>query len=454
MMTFGEKQKNIWLLMMRTVMVGALLIISLISICSEPGVHPDEFDVRACMDWGMTHWIWPDMRTRGIGLGDTYSYYGYTKVCNYSPYFLVMGKVAYVFARFMDVLPYYRMPNLLLGIGLAIAVIRRVRTRPYVMLAFGICVQAWYVFSYVTADAMDFVLAFVSIMLLADRGSVLWKTIDGECLSPRRITLNCVLLGLTYGLMLLGKYYYYANMVLTFVVLVEHLVRTEPGRKRSVFGRYLIILGVCLCVWLARFGLDVRYYGTNKAEVKMQMAEEYASPDKKPSTPPEDQDVTWHMASKGYSIADFFEINDRWLIQSFRSFAGSRITNSGDGIYYWMMLILYLFIYAVLGTYAWREGHRIAFLTVTALNVGGIIASVLNSYLIDSQPQGRYLLPILLSTSFLGSRSRKLWDNIFFRGAVALAACLAVIYFGLVDVRKLIDLGYVRGLLAGICFFG
>ena len=75
-------------------------------------------------------------------------------------------------------------------------------------------------------------------------------------------------------------------------------------------------------------------------------------------------------------------------------------------------------------------------------------ASVLNSYIIDSQPQGRYLLPITLATCYLGARARKLMDHRGFRALVLTAACISLLYFGLFASRKLIDLGYVRALFS------
>ena len=90
------------------VILGAFVVACMISFLSEFGKHPDEYDVRACMDWCMTRWIWPDMRLMGTGLGDTFSGYGYTKVCNYTPYFLIFSKIAAVFKIFMENLPYFR----------------------------------------------------------------------------------------------------------------------------------------------------------------------------------------------------------------------------------------------------------------------------------------------------------------------------------------------------------
>lgn len=436
------------------VIIGAFLVVVMISFLSEWGVHPDEWDVKPCLDWGMTHWIWPDMRSKG--LGDTYSWYGYTKVCNYTPYFLIAGKIASVFNQFEGLLTYFRMPNLLLMGLMLVVMLRGLKEKRYLMLAFGMCVQAWYIFAYVTADALDFVWAFLAVYMLADEDSYLWKTLNRTTFGINTIG-RCILLGLLYGMILLGKPYYYATLALTFVILLLHLVKSSFDERNRLWKRYILILAVSGLVFAGRFGLDLHYYGTQKAEVKLEVAEKYASPDKKPSAPVEEQDVTWHMASKGYKVTDLFEYDEDWGKCSYRSFVSSRITTSGDDWYYVCMAVLYIVIYVWIGVSTFGSGgvvsgrktNVIIFVTGTILSVGGVVASIMNSYLIDSQSQGRYLLPIALTTAYLGSRVPKVWKNKYFCGLVLCAACLSIIYFGLFDSRALIDLGYVRETFLG-----
>ena len=468
-------KENIFTYISALVIIGAFIVVAMVSFLSELGVHPDEFDVKMCMDWCMNRFIWPDMRLTGEGLGDTFSGYGYTKVCNYSPYFLIFSKIAYVFKQFMDVLPYYRMPNLLLMAVICVYMLKKIKDHNYLMLGFGICIQAWYIFSYVTADAEDFLLGFFAIALLADEDSFLWRTLYGrtgvdrissksdssedihmsssaESVSDDRITvrvvLSCVALGIMYGLMLLGKPYYYATLMLTFIVLVWRLIKSEINIRKQLLTRYILIAGVAFAIFAGRATLDFHYYGFDKASAEQQMSEQYSDYDKNPLTPIEEQEPTYHMASKGYSIVDFFRYSPDWFELSFRSFASYSVYRDGHDLYYRVMAGLYLLIYVWLGIYLCNTGEKRIFIIVTLLNIGSIVASILNSYLIDCQPQGRYLLPITLATCYLGARARKLMDHRGFRGLVLITACLSVSYFGLFASRKLIDLGYVRTLFS------
>lgn len=448
-----EKKKSDWYAIIGSlVIIGALIVVSMISVMSEVSMNPDEWDVKECLEWGMTHWIWPDMRAED--LSSTYSWYGYTKVCNYTPYFLIAGKIAYVTKPVIEgiheSLPWFRFPNLCLMFMMSIIIIKGLKEKKYLLLGFGVCAQAWYIFGYVTADALDFVWAFVSIYLLADDDSFLWKTIKKDSLS----VISCVVLGMLYGFMLLGKPYYYANMVLTFIVLLIHLVKSSFEERKTLWIRYLVIVFACGLMFVGRWGIDRYYYGSEKAQIKEEMMEIYASDDKKPSATPDEQDVTYHMASKGYSVVELFKYDEHWLAKSYRSFVSARVTIDEDNWYYLIIGVLYFGIYIWIGLEMLgvtgkaraanlKSENTIIFIGATLLNIGGVVASIMNSYLIDSQAQGRYLLPIALTTCYLGSRVPCLWKNKHFKLLVLTTSAISIMYFGLFDSRKLIDVSYV-----------
>lgn len=454
MKNLNKREKDIYSILSILIFVGAFVVITMIAMLSEYGKHPDEYDVKACLDWAMSHWIWPDMRLQGTGLGDTYSWYGYTKVCNYTIYFLVMSKIAFIFKLFMGIWPYYRVPNILLALFMAVVCARNIRDKKYLLLGFGVCVQSWYIFSYVTADALDFVFSFLAIYLLADKNSMLWKLLQKD--DKEKTDLGyCILLGVLYGMILLGKPYYYSLLVLTFVVLLINMINTAKEKRAGLWRKYIIILLSCLLIYGARAGLDFYYYGTHKAEIKKEMMDIYASDDKKPSTPVEEQLQTFHAYEKGYPLSFIFEDDPDWFVHSYRSFVSSCITTEGNDWYFLLMGALYICIYAYLGIYMLKKNeyrqkeNRIVFICATLLIIGGVIASVLNSYFIDSQPQGRYLLPVTLITCFLGAQVPEVWKKKSFRTIVLIAACLSIMYFGLFDSRELIDLSYAKGLIAG-----
>ena len=112
---------------------GALLVVCIIGLFSALGLHPDEWDVKACLDYGMTHFLPPDMRDPAVA--QTYSGYGYTKLENYTWYFYLAGKIALLFKTMFCSLAYYRVPNLLLFAALAFYFVRNIRQKNWLMVA-------------------------------------------------------------------------------------------------------------------------------------------------------------------------------------------------------------------------------------------------------------------------------------------------------------------------------
>lgn len=415
------------------VMALALLVVASIGLFSQLGLHPDEWDVKDCLDYGMTHFLPPDMRDPEVA--KTYSGYGYTKLDNYTWYFFIAGKVALLSQKMFYALPYYRIPNILLFAAAAFFFVRHIKKNGWLMIAFGICVQAWYIFSYTTADALDFCWSFLAVYQLSVKDSLLRRTIHAPQITRSSLP-GFLLLGILYGMIALGKPNYLSLLALTFFVLLFELIQEKDRQKRGCLMRnYLTIVGIFLLVFLFRAGFDLLHYGLDKPEVSQAMAIAYCSPDKNPLTPASEQGVSWHMMSKGATLADFFAENPDWFAMSYKSFCGISPLADGDTWYYAAMGILYAVIMISIGIDTFRQKDnllgRLTFITGALLMAGGIVASVLNSYIIDSQAQGRYLLPLVLIAAYLASCTPQLFKRRYFRTALILAGLLSVAFFGL-----------------------
>lgn len=420
-------------LLVTAVMAGALFVVVVIGIFSEFGLHPDEWDVKSCLDYGMTHFLPPDMRDPEVA--NTYSWYGYTKLDNYTWYFFIAGKVALLFQKLFYALPYYRIPNILLFAAIALIVVRNVKEKKWLAVVFAICVQAWYIFSYVTADALDFFWSFLAIYELSFKDSLLYRAVAVKKLTPKSLA-PLLLLGALFGMIALGKPNYLSILALAFFVLVFRLAQEKDKAARSVLWRnYFIIVGVFALTFLFRASFDLIHYGFDKASVEEQMAIEYCSPDKNPLTPVEEQSVSWHMMSKGATLKDFFAENPEWFAMSYKSFCGITQLTDTDTWYYVLMGILYagIFISIAVDTFRQKDNlwGRVEFIIGALLMAGGVIASVLNSYIIDSQAQGRYLLPLILIAGYLASRTPALFEKKYFRALLIAAGFLSVAFFGL-----------------------
>lgn len=418
------------------VMAGALLVVTVIGLLSELGLHPDEWDVKACLDYGMTHFLPPDMRA--LDVSGTYSGYGYTKLENYTWYFFLAGKIALLFKAMFYSIQYYRIPNILLFAALSVIFVRNIKKKNWLMVALGICVQVWYIFSYTTADALDFFWSFLAVYELSEENSLLYRTIKAEKITRKNFPGFCVL-GLLYGMIALGKPNYLAILALTFFVLVFKLAREKDKCRRGcLWHNYFCIVGIFAAVVFARAGFDLAYYGLEKAEIKETMAIQYSDYDKNPATPLQDQSPSYHMMAKGASLSDFFAENPDWFAMSYKSFCGITPLNDTGSWYYIAMGILYFLILLGIGLSTFRQKNNFwgnaEFVVGILLMIIGLIASVINSYVIDSQAQGRYLLPMTLIAGYLASRVPQFFEKWYCRALLLCAGVLSVAFFGLVGV--------------------
>ncbi len=437
--SFFKKDKNgrfDWFsLIAAAVMCCAFLTAAIIGLFSDLGMHPDEWDVKACLDYGMTHFFPPDMRDPAVS--NTYSGYGYTKLENYTWYFLAAGKIALLFKTLFHFLPYYRIPNLLLFLLMAVLFIRNIRQKRWYMAAFGICVQAWYIFSYTTADALDFVWAFLAVCLLTEQKSPLYRAIEASEITVKNFRFF-FLTGLLYGMIALGKPNYLSILALTFFVLLFRLIKRKERKARKLLLRnYFVILGIFSAVFLFRLSFDLIHYGPDRSAIKEEMAVLHADYDKNPATPVEEQSSSWHMMSKGASLSDLFKENPEWLSMSYRSLCGLLQDMHSGPAYFIAMGILYILILLGIGAAVFRTGglwKRLEFITGILLMAGGLAASIANSYLIDSQAQGRYLLPAVLIAGYLASLTPRLLEKWYFQAVLAAAGVLSAAYFALTGI--------------------
>ena len=104
------------------------------------------------------------------------------------------------------------------------------------------------------------------------------------------------------------------------------------------------------------------------------------------------------------------------------------------------MGLVYIALFAGVAFYSLRRGStlsdRIIFAAGSLLMVGELAASILNSWLIDSMAQGRYLLPDILIFGYLVSRVPALTQKRWYRALLTAAGVLSVAYFGLRGITE------------------
>lgn len=415
-----------------------LFIIATLTVCviafkSELGPHPDEYDVVECLKYGMKHFFPPDIRDAEVA--GTFSGYGYTKLENSTYYFLLAGKIALIAKALFSSINWFRVPNVLLFIGMGIIFLRNIKKKNWLVLTLGTSVQAWYIFSYTTADALDFFWSFLVILQLTDEESWLNSILSQMCekkkLSKSIITKSLIL-GVLFGMVFLGKQNYWIVLLLVFIVLLTKLLNSKKEERKQYFKIYGLILAMFAVTVLTRYAFDFAHYGTQGGEIKAALDAQYADYDKNPTTSPADLCPTYRMKAQGYSLNDLFIETPKWFKYSFQSFCGLLADQETSLVYYAFMGFLYLTIIVLLGTdYLTSDNKqkKTEFLVGALLLVLNVVISVFNSYISDSQSQGRYLLPMVFVLGYLGAKAPSVWDRKAFKYALLLINILCVWYF-------------------------
>ncbi len=428
-MTFFEKQ-DIWALISIIAVIAAGVGVWVIAFKSGIS-HPDEDDVIKCLNYGMNHFLPPDMRVDEIA--DTYSGYGYTKLANYTWYYLIAGKVAWIANKLWNNVLYYRVPNFLMFAGMAFLYIRNVNKKKWLILTLGICVQAWYIFSYTTADAMDFFLCFVTFLLITDEDSILYKAVDNKF--EIKSIWRHALLGILFGFIMLGKPNYWAVLLLAFIILLFKLIEAPKEVKKALWINYGIIIAWFAVTVATRYAFDLYHYGLGASEIKAEMDALHAAYDKNPTTSGQDIAVTYRMFSYGHSLPELFMAAPTWFKSTYRSFCGIISDSATKDTYFKFMGVLYGSLLAFLGYYGIKgvseknKGDKVKLGILWGMFIASFVASIINSYVSDSQPQGRYLLPMLFTASYIAYLTPELFEKKAFKAVVISLQVLSAWYF-------------------------
>ena len=412
------------------VLMGAAAVtVWSIAFVSELGVHPDEWDVVACLKYGMTHYFPPDIRDAEVAA--TFSGYGYTKLQNGTWYFLLFGKVARLAQWLFGEIMWFRVPNVLLFLILVFFYCKNIIKKNWLALACGIGVQAWYIFSYTTADAWDFFLSFLILLQLTDDESMLSKAVRLPVKS--RNIFRCMMMGLLFGMLFLGKQVYWEVLLLAFIVLLLKLIEAPKDEKKRLLTNYGVIVGFFCLMIVIRYGFDFYHYGFQGAEIKEAMAIQYTDYDKNPTTPVEERCVTYHMYENGRQFHELFEENTQWFKSTYRSFCGLIGDFETSDVYYAGIGALYIFVLLCLAYYNLKKEtpvkRKVEFMLLASIMVLSLVASMLNSYFIDCQAQGRYLLPVLIVAGYMGYRTPEAFSKSYFKLAVLGINVMSIWYF-------------------------
>lgn len=414
----------------------AILLVWNIAFTSAYGgtVHPDEMQTKAAVDYYRTHWIQPDVRSAFVA--ETVSGYGMTRLSEINLYYLFAGKFANLCGFAMS----FRALGMLLVLILGCFVLKNIKKERYLTLLFFATPQLWYLFSYATSDAYDYLFAVIAAYEVLSENSAFQRILK----EPFRKGHLPVYLGVgfVFANLLMAKKTFYVVLVTIFLLLLYRLIFAKKEERKQLLIKYLGFLGMAFLIVLIRYLPDLGYYGLQKGTAVDQVIEATAWPEYKPSTPAIQQAKSTLLFEKGVTLKEFFtdwHFNGE-LLKNYFGYYGIYSLRAKDW-YYIAMGVLYLGLFGTTGVLVHKNlkskslqgvsvrKERLTYWTMWAMVLLMYLLTIYNAYFVDFQPQGRYLFPALPAIACQIGLYREVEEHRAVRTLLTLIALLSLYSF-------------------------
>ena len=374
--------------------IGCIILITLatmlilVMVGTSPfNAHPDEHLHFKAAQYYMSYWFPPmvgDARSEY-----TYSYFGISYLDEPDIVYFLAGKFSEVLS-FTELSPYLltRAFNVTLFVALFLILLKyslQIEIPLYGILLLS--PQLWYIFSYFNGDAFGF---FVGTFLILELSKLVR---DPETTVPP------IKIGLWLGLLVLAKRNYYALIPLLGGVAVWHWIFfSKVGQRQILLKRWLTVALLAAIIALPKIVYQQWVNDFNLSEKRVAQMEKMAAPGFKPS------EVTapyspWHVniRAKGRPFLELLSTYD-WHSISFKSMVGlyGWMNVLSPNWYYLAIFIFYVLLFGRL--LLPLRPFVLSELILTVIGIFGIIisfvASLMNSWTVAFQAQGRYLFPV------------------------------------------------------------
>lgn len=424
-------------LIFAVILAAAFVVALLISVFSGINAHPDEQETYKAIQYYYTHWGIADIRDPLV----YFSIYGTTRMAELNLYYWIAGKIGALFSWLLTYQTEFRIFNLLLfAIVIVLAACRNKKAQvmlPLLMLT----PQVWYLYSYGTSDAWDLSLSIIILYQLVNPDSMLNKYLAAPI--SKKSVLYGVLVSLLFALQLMSKPNYFVTLVMVLIILLLRLIFDDKINKKEFFIKCLALLLCALFIFGIRKGIDIAQYGFNKAQIVQELKEEKADNAFKPSTPANEKWITMQLHDRNVSLKTILT-EKQFFQKSFVSFIGSYgyLQYMGPTVYNYSMLLLYLALYAIIFYYCIKSRNRRVIIEFTAMNAVLLLSvglSVYNSWFVDFQPQGRYLLPMLIPFAYCFTLDKRILKNLAFNAIILITGLMSLysfIFIGSVNLIK------------------
>jgi hypothetical protein len=416
-------EKPVYTMEEKILAVGLVVIFTtaaLIALFSQNYAHNDEHLFRMAIDYFLGQWRYP--YGNSSWMAGTWSTYGANRLKESTFYYLVAGKVGWLFRNFFGLKRYYRMLNLIcLGILLYICWIKR-KTHKWMSVIIALSPQIWYTFSYASSDAWDMFWASIVVYLLLSTNGALYKAISLEKRYNWGAVLGYIIISaFAFMQLFLGKSNYLIILAIAFIDLLIYWFKN--GNKVRRLFRYALIVAVTLLMFIAKKNesrVESVYYSN---ETVMENLEE--------------QNYNRATSWDEYETGDAKELSDMscpakqgetfmYMLMEWGYMPTiPLIYNTAVGFYRWdtvsagtlyrviiMSLQLAMMIFYLKYLFKDRRMENIIqTITSTGLIIALFIVELLYCYYVTYQPQGRYMLPAFFVAGYMCARNYSVLES-------------------------------------------
>jgi len=302
------------------------------------------------------------------------------------------------------------------------------------LLPFLITPQLWYIFGYANNDWFGVAVATLLLLFLNSTRMTFHRFVSGGS-SRRSLQLAPILVLL--GLLCFSKPNYWVAAIFCFYEPLIRILRkksTAASRMRALAFSLILLVVLSLCISLkASFAhaTETHLVQTSEAQPPRDQAPDLAA------RMSQTRSLYLHHVTLWSLLA-----GHKWVWLSCRSFFGDfgwmnfHLTTS----YY----CLVIFLFGVLLSVVWRvsrtEVNFFSTACFTVLVIGAnIFSAIAFSWIVDLQPQGRYLFPSLLAIGWMLSRLRNWQNSRLVLGVVVMLAILGIyafIFYGVIPLKE------------------
>lgn len=409
----SKKQNIKWLETCYVILVFGLMLALAIGTKATSG--PDESMKYDICKYIVQHGSLPDGRDPAIRNALWGTSYGFNPILSYmisavflkvTTFFTMDMEICYLAVRMVSVLCITGMTVVIMRIGGLL--FRNVYVRWLFIAITTLLPQVLYLGSYLNNDA--FALLTISLIIYA------WLL----GLKNSWNMSSCILLAVSIGLCALSYYnaygYILCSMILFFVSYRRMIQQKSGGdcTSRNMWKKAGIITAIALLIagwWFIRSAIlyNGDFLGLNTSNA---YAEQFAQNEFKPS-------LIANPYHQGWSLYEML-ITNQWLKTSLISFVGvlrtCDITSLGK--YYIILWLLFMVGYLGFVCRVWKsrkelfKGDKICLLLYGIFVISIVIPIALSlyySYYSDFQPQGRYLMPMLIPFAFFCVTGLEYW---------------------------------------------